>query len=121
MQPKRLNAVTLPPLSFKTRERVYVRFVSELGCADNIRVDEKSGKPATTATVDNLEDGKRYTLIAPALAVSALRRYPGGYEGRCFEIAASKDKVSGKNYKAVDVYEIEDPGATLINVPKEKS
>lgn len=114
---KRINQVTLPPISRKGHDVLYIKVLTDLRMSEIVDEADDGRKPATTCRVINLEDGKTYEYIASALAVTALRRYAESVVGKCFEIVHSKEKVPGKDYYGVDVYEIECPiGHT--DVPK---
>jgi hypothetical protein len=110
MQVTRLNAVTLPSLSFKGITRLYLRFNTLLHQSETVSEADDGREPAFTARVINLEDKKEYEFICPALLISALARY-GDYTGKCFEIECSKEPLPGKRYRGVECYEIADPEA----------
>lgn len=118
---KRIAQVTLPAISRKGHPKLYVYFLSELKRSEVSEGEDIDRKPATVARVINLEDGGEYNYVASALAVSALQQYPGGYVGKCFEINHSADKIPGKDYYGVDIYEIERPAhaTNVLAVPKE--
>lgn len=108
---KRTKQVTIDALSFKTRERAYVRFLGEMHKSEKADEADDKREPATVARVLNLEDGHEYRLICPALLVSAILEEGVEYVGHCFEINVSRDPKPGKRYKEVEVYEIECPAA----------
>lgn len=106
---KRKSPVTLPSLSRKNHDTLYVCILSALQRSESVDESDDSREPATTCRVLNLDDGKLYTYVVSVVAVSALKRYPGGYLGRCFEIIHAKDKAPGKSYYDVEVWEIDAP------------
>jgi hypothetical protein len=106
---KRVAQVTLPAISRKGHPSLFLKILSPLKKSEVVDEADDAREPATTCRVINLEDGKTYDYVAAALAVSALIRYPGGYVDKCFEISHSAEKLPGKDYYGVDVYEIECP------------
>lgn len=108
---KRIATVSLPPLSFKGRTVAFVKILSEMFQPAEEDSPETDRTPATTCRVVNLEDGAEYNLICPTVLVSELKKYSAGYVGKCFEISVTADKLPGKSYKGVSVYEVACPEA----------
>ena len=104
----RIRQITLPALSFKSREVAYVKCIGPLTQSDRVSQQDDGRKPATVMRVINLEDGGEYRLICPTLLVSALEDEGLDYLAKCYEIRVSPEKLPGKNYKSVNIYEIED-------------
>lgn len=111
LEVKRVGQVVIPSLSHKKTVDRYVRFLTELKLSEAVGEEDDGREPATTARVINLEDGQLYEYIAPALATSALNKYPGGHVGKCFHISVGLEVVPGKRYRPVEAWEIECPKA----------
>ena len=112
----RKSQVTLPGLSFKDREIAYVRIETPLVRSERNDELKEGEKPATVCKITNLQDGKLYRLICPALMVSALMDEGTDYVGKSFEIIVSSQPKPGKRYKEVEVYEI-DPAINYSQYP----
>jgi hypothetical protein len=113
---KRLKSITVPTLSFKNRDLLYIRCIGELFKGKDLSGagEGPTRKPADLMRVINLEDGVEYELVCPTLLVSTLKEKVIDYVGKCFEVHATADKIAGKNYKGITVHEIEDPEGGLI-------
>jgi len=107
--PTRKKALSLPVLSFKERDLAFVRFTSGITQSTIRKGDDDDRKPAMVAEVVNLETGEQQTLICPAALVGTLEDAGDEYIGRCYEIHVTPEKLPGKEYKGVTVYEIECP------------
>lgn len=119
-KPERINQITLPPLSFKEREVAYVKCLGTMMRSDRVDQQDDGRKPATVMRVLNLEDMLEYRLVCPALLVSAFADEGFEYKGKCFEIIVSREKKPGKDYKEVEVFELKDPGDTLVQTDASK-
>ena len=58
MQNYRKKQITLPGLSVKTREIVYVKILTKLHKSERVDQADDNREPATTCRVTNLRDGK---------------------------------------------------------------
>lgn len=103
----RKQQVTLPGLSFKERERAFVKILGPMVKSDRDADDKKGDKAATVCKVIDLQTGELARLICPALMVSALNDEGVDYVGKCYEIIVTANKLPGKDYKGVEVYEID--------------
>jgi hypothetical protein len=103
----RKQQVTLPGLSFKDREIVYVKILTEIGRSERVDERDDNRKAANTCRVLNLRDNKQYILICPALMVSAFADLREDPVGKCYQIIAPKHKKPGKDYKEVEVWEVD--------------
>ena len=106
----RKQQITLPGLSFKGRTNAFVKILSKLHTSDRVESKDDKRKPATVCKIIDLQTGELCRLICPALMVSALNDEGIEYVGKCYEIVVSADKVPGKEYKDVAVYEIDCDG-----------
>lgn len=106
---KRIQALTVPVLSFKTRLVAYVKILNEMQ-ESSYKSEEgaRARGPATVCRVLNLETGEIMDMIVPALVQTTLKDKARDYVGKCYEIHVSAEKKEGKNYKDAEVYEIED-------------
>lgn len=107
MENYRKQQVTLPSLSFKEREIVYIKILTALGRSDRVDQQDDGRKPAITCRVLNLLDQKEYILICPTLMASAFADGHIDPVGKCFEVTAPRHMRPGKDYKDVDVYQID--------------
>ncbi len=112
----RKQQITLPPLSFKKRTRALIRIESPMRKSERVDEADDKRRPATTCRVTDLEDGRLYIMVCPALMVSAICEGMDEYVGKFFEVVVSAEPMPGKRYKGVEVYEIEAPDA--IPIPK---
>lgn len=103
----RKQQITLPSLSFKERTQAFVLILTEMHKSERVEKKDDNRKAATTCRVKNLEDGKDYIMICPALMVSSLQDIGEDYVGKCYEVNVTADKLPGKDYKGVEVYEID--------------
>lgn len=102
----RTKQITLPSLSFKEREIVYVKILTEMHKSERVDQSDDKREPATTCRVTNLQDGKDYILICPTLMVSSLQDIGAEYVDQCFEVRTTMKPMPGKQYKGVEVYGI---------------
>lgn len=109
MKYERIEQITLPGLSFKGREVAYVKSLALMTSSERVSEGDDKRKRATVMKVINLEDGQVYRLICPSLLISALEDEGTDYVGKCYEINVTPDKLPGKDYKGVRVYEIKCP------------
>ncbi len=114
----RTNPITLPLLSFKKIETVFVRCEGEIFKGKELtEVDSDTGqkvkkKPANLMHVTNLETGILMEMIVPVLVASSLiEKMEGNYVGKCLEIFVSHKPKEGKKYKTCEIYEITDPSS----------
>ncbi len=103
----RQQQITLPGLSFKTLEIVYIKILSELHKSDRVDSSDDKKEPATTCRVLNLKDKKEYILICPALMVSSFLDRGVDYLDKCYEVQVTGKVLPGKPYKGVEVYQID--------------
>ena len=113
MSLKRKQQVTLPALSFKDNTQLFVYITTEIHQSERVEKKDDGRKPANTCRCINLADNKEYILICPTLMVSALQDGGIEYVGKYFEVNVTADKLPGKDYKGVEVYEIDKPA----NIP----
>lgn len=107
---KRVGAVTVPTLSFKSRDRVFVKILEPIHLGKQLKetTGKEAQKPAHICRVVDLEDGSIKDLICPAVMVSTFAEGDEkDYIGKCFEIIATKKE--GKSYKIVEIHLIDDP------------
>lgn len=104
------NRLTLPVLSFKNRASVAVKITGDINKSEKSYIDGagKEKKLGHTCKVINLDDGIEYQLILTKVSSSILTEI-GDYVGKCFLIEATPDKLPGKDYKGIQISEIEDP------------
>ncbi len=107
-QAYRKQQITLPGLSFKDRTHAYVKILSKMHQSERVDTKDDGRKAATICKVIDLQTAEMCRLICPALMVSALIDTNEAYVGKCYEIVVSSEKVPGKDYKSVRVYEIEE-------------
>lgn len=106
----RLRAITTPIFSFKNRELAFVKILGPIFEGKEIvKAGEAAKKPAMLCPIIDLETGEQCEMICPTILVTTLQEKVSEYVGKCFEIRVGKEKVEGKNYKPVSVYEIECP------------
>lgn len=105
----RKQQITLPGYSFKEREVGFIKSLGQMTRSDRVGRAEDDRKRATVMKILNLEDGLLYRMICPSLLISALEDEDVDYVGRCFEICVTADVMPGKDYKGVEVFEIECP------------
>lgn len=105
---KRTAAVTVGLLTFKERDKIFVRFEEPVHKGKAMTKDGITGKPSDVVRVTNLETGEIMDLLCPRVLASILEEKFGKqeYVGECFEIMA---KDIGKAYKAIEMYQIEAP------------
>ncbi len=114
MDVKRKQQITLPALSFKKRTRALIRIETPMRKSDRVDEADDNRQPATTCRVTDLQDGKLYIMVCPALMVSAICEGMDEYVGKCFEVLVSAETMPNKRYKGVAVYEIEAPASIPI-------
>lgn len=102
----RLEQVTLPGLSFKNRQRAYIKCLGPIVESKRVGEAQDGRKAAHVMKVMNLKDKLMYRMICPALMLSAFDDEGEEYVGKCYEIYVSRNKVRGKDYKDVHVWEI---------------
>lgn len=111
--------VTLPTL--KHEQGTEVMFVVEEALSvkekrgrDSQEVDASTGeiktKTITTVRVLNLEDGRHYQYVVPAIFQSRLiEQYPdGSYVGRAFAIRKGKKENGARGVVPLDIIELEE-------------
>ncbi len=103
----RVSQVTLPGLSFKDIQIVYVKMLGKIVKSERVKEDDDKKDIANVAKVLNLKDNKIYRLICPTLMVSSMNDEEENYVGKCYEVVVSAHPAPGKRYKTVDVYEID--------------
>lgn len=108
--PKVKKLVTLPTLTIKGGETVYIKFLSEISVSKVIQKDKdgKDQEPAHIAQVFQLDTGEARTLIVNAVLNSIMvEEYPNhSYKEKGFQITAANPKA-GKRYKGFTVAELE--------------
>jgi len=102
--------ITLPGMSFKGRTHAFVKILSKMHASERVDNKDDNRKQATVCKVLDLQTGELCRLICPALMVSALNDDDAKYVDKCYEIVVSAEKVAGKDYKDVAVYEIDCAG-----------
>lgn len=96
---KRGSDASLPTLSFKNTENLFVKFL------EPIKYVVDGDKSINLVKVTNLMDGKVYNLICPTVLTSKMSAIGHEiYVGREYEIEAKE--VPGKDYKEVTVYNL---------------
>jgi len=104
----RLKQVTLPGLSFKDIQIVYVKILSKMTRSERVSEQDDKRQPATVVKVLNLQDNLEYRLICPSLMVSSFNDEGDEYVDKCYEVVVSSKPLPGKRYKKnVEVYEID--------------
>lgn len=103
----RRKQITLPGLSFKTRQIAYIKALGEMQQSTRVKEQQDNRQSATVMKILNLQDQMEYRLICPALMISAFGDEGDKYIGKCFEVVVSAEKMVGKDYKDCQVYEID--------------
>lgn len=109
MKVERLEQITLPGYSFKEREQGYIKSLGLMSSSQRVSEGDDKRKRATVMKIIDLETGELFRMICPSLLVSALEDEGTDYVGKCYEILVTADKLPGKDYKGVRVYEIKCP------------
>jgi len=104
------RALTMPVLKQVDEKEFIIKILDKfrLSKAVNVAEGAKKMSPATICTVENREDGKRYTLIVNKVLEGILNEdFPGdGYIGKTIAFTRHP-KAAGKSYHtySVDVFE----------------
>lgn len=109
----RKKAVTLPSISFKGIETLFVKFLKPMVELEALPIkgesdsdgNQKFEKAAHGVHVVNLETGEERILLCNALLIGELEKMKADdYVGKTFEI--TQKPVENKKYKSVSIYEI---------------
>jgi len=107
MYDHRKKQISLDALSFKNRNTVFITVMAPMQKNENDGKVKDGRNPATIMRVTDLQTGEICLLLCPALLITTLESYGDDYVGKSYEIHVSTDKVKGKDYKAVSVWEID--------------
>ena len=112
---KTKKRVTLPTLKQRVGMPIAVVFLTPMAEGKPIE-NSKITTPATVATVYNLLDSQTYQIICNTVTIKELQaNYPdNGYVGKGFYIELHN--AEGKNYKVVDMRELDIEGVELPKV-----
>ena len=105
---KRKRSLSVPFFSILHRTPLYVKILSaqEDRPAPGFAKSADGTIPVCSAV--DLETGEEGMLIVPAVVQRAFERCPDSYVGKCFELVAGEERMSGSGhtYRDVAVYEI---------------
>lgn len=107
---RRARQVTVPTIKLENEKSLFLRFEKPMTVSTNQRknANGEAEKPATVASVYNLETEQYAQIVVPEVLKSNLStHYPNdSYVGKSFEIIPH-GQSAGKRYRTFDMFELE--------------